>query len=278
MTTPITLEIHMPNRSCSLKLVFVTLFVAFTAVPSVLACTAPNQLGKEINSPAQSNRKLKLVEQTVIDNVRQSTLRQKFLITNTDGLMEEEVRNTLLRLFESAKNTCRTNPLQGTMIFLFLSADTVDGTNWVGRLDTERMTPKVDVITQLLPRSVKAATAATSRCETPGAGNTGKKSLSFDDDITLPPVKDRKIIGTWNYENHCTLSFEEVRGITYEVLRCTDCSGGKTGQKIARKPGGVFQRQNRHGEYFRILPNGNLGSFDRNEVVDTYIKSNGLWP
>lgn len=268
----------MPNESDSLKLAFVTSVLAFVAVTGALACTSPSQLGKEINSPAQSNRKLKLVEQTVIDNVRQSTLRQKYLITNTDGLTEQEVRNTLLRLFESAKNTCRTNPLQGVMIFLFLSADTVDGTNWVGRLDTERMSPKVDVITQLLPRSVKAATAATSRCEMPGAGNTGKKSLSFGDDITLPPVKDRKIIGTWSYENHCTLSFEEVGGITYEVLRCIDCSGGKTGQKITRKPGGVFQRPDRRGEYFRILPNGNLGSFDRNEVVDTYIKHNSLWP
>lgn len=270
----------MSSAKEQLKSALAVLLVAMVVVvPDALACTSPIKPGKELDFAIQPRRKLKLVEQTIVDNTLQSSARQKFLITNVDGLTEDEVRSALTQLFENAKSTCRKNPLQGAIIFLYISADTVDGTNWVGRLDASNMVPKIDVATKLLRYSNQESIAGVSRCEKPGTANIGKITFRLDNEVDLPPVKDRKILGTWSYWDRCTLSFEEVKGTTYEVVRCSDCSGGNTGQKVAKKPGNMFLRiPDRNGEYFRILPNGNLGSYDRDGAIDTYLKHTGVWP
>lgn len=269
-------HIMLLNPAIGFALIFTS-----TIFGSVFACSQPMTPGQTVALNTQPPRIVQLADQTIVDNKYQSTLRQAFFITNPEGVSDADIRKSLEKLYENARTTCRKNPLKGTLVFLYLTSDTVNGMNWVGRLDVSSgSTPKIDVGKGLIPATKQVEISSHSRCDRLGTSDTGKKDIRFPDEVDLPPIKDREILGTWFYQNKCTLSFESVKGSVYRVIRCSDCSGGKTGVKVARVSNNVFQRiPQRKGEYFRILPSGNLGSFDDEGEIETYVKqTNGLWP
>ena len=97
----------------------------------------------------------------------------------------------------------------------------------------------------------------------------------------LPPVEKRKIIGTWYSKTlKGTRSFEQVDGKHYEVLRGKGNTGGDDGLEIVKIGKNKFKKKSvsSSGDYYVINADGSLGIFDRDGLVDTLPKNNGLWP
>lgn len=115
-----------------------------------------------------------------------------------------------------------------------------------------------------------------------GAGAQGKEHYNSPYDVNLPPMEQRKIIGTWltmSISGSCTRSFEEVNGKVYDVVRCSDGSGGKTGQAITQVSARKFlSPRSSTGDHFVILKNGDLELRDKRGLVDIEPRYAGLWP
>lgn len=252
-------------------------FAVTGPVSAAGGCQQPDRMGEAID--VRGGRKLQVVEQTIVDNAEQSTLRQKLLMDDGQPVTQEDARAVLMEMFDRAKASCRKYPLRGVIMFLFGNRDAVVGTNWLARLDTRSgMTYVIDVQPALF-----SGGSSTSICDDPNAPKPKGKQYRSSDEVTLPPLNQRKVLGTWMgmqvMGGTCSRSFEEVHGRVYEVVRCSDCSGGKTGTPLVKGAGNTFTRPaRRNGEYFRILPNGNLASYDRDGLIDNYPRLSGLWP
>ncbi len=98
----------------------------------------------------------------------------------------------------------------------------------------------------------------------------------------LPPVEQRTILGTWvttAISGSCTRSFENVKGKVYHVTRCSDGSGGKTGDLLSQASHTKFlARGSTYGDHYVILANGDLSVRDRTGEIDVEPKSASLWP
>lgn len=106
-----------------------------------------------------------------------------------------------------------------------------------------------------------------------------KLQYKSPDDVNLPPVAQRNILGTWKMaDSPCTRSFEEVKGAIYDVTRCSDKSGGDTGRKLARVNATTF-RSTREGstDHYVIQKDGTLSVRDREGEIDR-LKKHALWP
>ncbi|TLD44021.1 MAG: hypothetical protein FAZ92_03730 [Accumulibacter sp.] len=114
------------------------------------------------------------------------------------------------------------------------------------------------------------------------AAAQGKKHYRDPDDIDLPPPQQRKVIGIWttsSLSGTCTRSFEGVKERVFQVIRCDDGSGGKTGQLLAQVSTNKFlPRGNAHGAHYVILPNGDLSVRDGDGEIDVEPKHQGFWP
>lgn len=109
----------------------------------------------------------------------------------------------------------------------------------------------------------------------------GKRDWVSPDEVRLPPVEKRKIIGTWlNRAFRVTRSFEQVGSQYYEVLRGSDGSGGDTGKPILKIGNNKFRKKDssRNGDYFVIEKDGSLGIYDKDGHIDTLPKHTGLYP
>lgn len=115
-----------------------------------------------------------------------------------------------------------------------------------------------------------------------GAGAQGTKEYRSSDDVDLPPLGQRKVIGTWlksSVSGSCTRSFESVNRKVYKVVRCSDGSGGKTGQEISQVSTNKFlSRTSSTGDHYVILANGNLSIRDKDGEIDEEPKHAGLLP
>jgi hypothetical protein len=101
------------------------------------------------------------------------------------------------------------------------------------------------------------------------------------DDVTLPPISQRQIIGTWfDKVTRCTSSFEQVKKQVFYVLRCSDGSGGNEGREYLRVDGNKFlpKQQSRTGDYYVIQAGGNLNMYDRQGLIDTLPRHPTLRP
>ena len=110
----------------------------------------------------------------------------------------------------------------------------------------------------------------------------GTKNYQSPDEVNLPPVEQRQIIGTWvtsSLSGVCTRSFESVRKKTYAVLRCSDGSGGELGKELTKVSNEKFvSRSSSSGDHYVILANGNLSIRDRDGEIDVESKHVGVWP
>lgn len=100
-------------------------------------------------------------------------------------------------------------------------------------------------------------------------------------DVRLPPLSERKVLGTWRtasvvLSTECTRSFEQVAAKFYDVLRCSDGSGGNDGQLLTRAGANKFLSTANAGDYYVILKNGDLSIRDRQGEVDVLPKHAGL--
>ena len=103
------------------------------------------------------------------------------------------------------------------------------------------------------------------------------------DDIALPPPNARKVIGTWLTTAlppaACTRSFEQVAAKAYDVVRCSDGSGGNDGRQLTRVSANKFlSRTSTSGDHYVILKNGDLSIRDKDGEVGIEAKHLGLWP
>lgn len=262
----------MSKKSLIAAVLFVYALLASASASA--GCQQPDRIGNIID--LRDGRKLSIVEQAMVDNVVQSNLRQKLLLLEGDQpLTQENVRVILMEIFDRAKASCRRYPLSSVIMFLYGSKDAIDGTNWIARLNTRNgMTPSIDVNPVLLSRA-----ASSSACDNPNTQKPKGIDIQFSDDVILPPLRQRKVLGTWALHGTCSRSFEEVKGRIYEVIRCAECTGGDTGTPLVKKSGNTFTRlDRRNGEYFKILPNGNLAVYDREGLIDTDPRLSRLWP
>lgn len=110
----------------------------------------------------------------------------------------------------------------------------------------------------------------------------GTQQYRSPNDIDLPPLENRHVIGTWLTDSiggSCTRSFELVKGTTYTVLRCSDGSGGKEGQvlkKVSAKKS--LPRSSTAGDHYVILDNGDLSVRDKQGEIGVEPRHAGLWP
>lgn len=110
----------------------------------------------------------------------------------------------------------------------------------------------------------------------------GKLEYRGPGTVDLPPIGERRIIGTWLTKpppDSCTRSFEEVRKKVYMVVRCVDGSGGRTGQMLTAASAKKFvSRTSPTGDYYLIQANGDLSVRDKDGEVELEPKHPSLWP
>jgi hypothetical protein len=96
--------------------------------------------------------------------------------------------------------------------------------------------------------------------------------LSYHGDrVKLPPLAQRKILGTWLHtDNHLAVSLEAAGNSVYEVVRSQYCTSGSHGRRLNASQGGVYPLG--RGEYYRIEPNGDLGVYDGDGRFDVYTR------
>ncbi|MFT3963726.1 hypothetical protein [Propionivibrio sp.] len=116
--------------------------------------------------------------------------------------------------------------------------------------------------------------------------NAGTKELPDDLKKTLgieklPPVENRKIVGTWfSKDIGCTRSFEQVSQKYFEVMRCKDDSGGADGSPLSKINSNTFRPlpPRRTGDHYVIKNNGDLEARDNEGLIETLPKSADLRP
>lgn len=96
----------------------------------------------------------------------------------------------------------------------------------------------------------------------------------------LPPLNEREILGIWEAPYlKCTWSFEICNSKIYRVTRCSDGSGGNDGEPIIQIGNNKYKEVNsNYGEYFQILPDGQLGCYDNQGYISTLKKLKTLFP
>lgn len=93
----------------------------------------------------------------------------------------------------------------------------------------------------------------------------------YGDRIKLPPLAQRRILGTWLHtDNHLAVSLEAVENVVYEVVRSQYCTSGSHGRRLSASPGGVYPLG--RGEFYRIELNGDLGVYDGDGRFDVYTR------
>jgi len=103
------------------------------------------------------------------------------------------------------------------------------------------------------------------------AAVAGGKQYRSPDEVVLPPQSQRQVIGTWyDKDTNCTRSFESVNKAVFQVLRCSDGSGGDSGKELQQSGGTKFRAKSgsRHGDYYVIESDGKLGIYDSQGVID----------
>ncbi len=210
-----------------------------------------------------SEAKISLSDYTASDTADQSWVNASFTLQDPKvRLTEAEVTSVIKQLSDRIADSCRNNPVQKSRIFLYPAGVTVgESANWIARYDSESK-PATTIHHNRLKDVRKDKYACVDKVE-PGAGS--------DSDPKLPPVRERKILGTWAHAIfNLTMSLEQVGTKVYRVRRSAYCNSGDRGELLKT---GTGQRYSvigsSAGDYYQILPSGDLGVYDREGRVDT---------
>jgi hypothetical protein len=104
-----------------------------------------------------------------------------------------------------------------------------------------------------------------------GMAQAGTGTYRTSEDIDLPPDSQRTTIGKWIDDNgKCVRSIEEVSKKYYDVLRCSDGSGGSTGRRLTSSDRKKFVHSpaTAAGDFYKIEVGGELGEYDREGAID----------
>lgn len=207
------------------------------------------------------------------DRETQSWVRASFALKDHDlRLTEEQVRGTLDHLYQRLATSCRQHPLQRAIVFLYPEgAIAGQSSAWIARLTTSSHAPEVEL------RKVLLKDERTDRFACLHGKEPGK---SLDLGTRLPPEKSREIIGSWaDPDSGLTMSLERVAGKVYQVYRSAYCSSSDRGEPVRQGPGKRFSViDSRAGDYFEILPSGDLGVYDRQGMIDLKPTHRNLYP
>lgn len=149
-------------RLCHLMLV-ATMGLTVAHAAQAADCLPPIGVGQMVTVAKGPAGKVRVVAQTVTDNPMHSGLSQVVTLDNSTEASGADIKEVLMKLYIRAKQTCRKYPLKGAMIFAYGPGDTWSDspTLWMGRLDADNNTTKIEV-----QKSVLSATSnATASCQ-----------------------------------------------------------------------------------------------------------------
>lgn len=226
--------------------------------------------GDDVDTP---NAKVVLNDVETSDREAQSWVRASFMLKDHAlRLTEPQARATLDRLYQRLASSCRTHPVQRGMVFLY-PAGAVAGQSsaWIGRLTVSNSRSDVE-LRRVLLRDDRTDRLACIKGKEPG------KSLNLG--TRLPAQQQRQTIGTWaDPDSGLTMSFEKVNGKVYQVYRSAYCSSNERGVLVRQRSAKRFAvSDSATGDYFEILPTGDLGVFDRGGQIDIKPSHQNLFP
>lgn len=248
------------------------LFAAACGNSTFAACLPAPVTGEDVKLTDKSG-KVRLVAQDNVDRPVQSTLTQSYAFIDVKPApTEAQVRGALNQLYSNARLMCRRTALTGVRIFLYTSPTTSVSSSWVARLNAENMRPVIDIRDNMLRVT---ATASAQSCDS--SKEPGRSIHMYP---KLPPLAKRKILGTWADDTSAlTVSLEQVSGTVYKVYRSKYCSSGAEGEPLRKgKQGRYYRKDNRSGDYYVILPGGELGVYDNDGQIDARPAHEGLFP
>lgn len=187
-------------------------------------------------------------------------------------LTETQVRQALNTLADRVANICGSTPLNKLRVFLYPAGVTAGrSANWIARADDPGSGRQVEIHRQLL-KNERADRYACVKGKAPG------KDLDLG--TRLPPERQRAVIGTWVAPlDKVTMSLERADGKVYLVYRDAHCGSGDRGEPLRTLSDKRYAIiDSRNGDYFQVLPSGDLGVFDRDGRIDTVPKHEGLYP
>jgi hypothetical protein len=220
-----------------------------------------------------TDAKVEVTDYTSSDTSSQSWVSASLNVLDVKlKLTDAQARSALQRLQDRLASSCQENKLQRTRIFLY-PAGVVAGAsaNWLGRLETDGETSTITLHETLLKDDRPDQYACLDKVE-PG--------ISLGLGTKLPPVRQRKIIGTWaDPMMNLTLSIEKVGKKVYRVRRSAYCSSGDRGELLRAGSSKLFGViGSTAGDMYEIDESGDLGIFDRDGKIDTLPAHFGLHP
>ena len=240
------------------------------AIKKAPQCDFPLVTGDDLDTP---NAKVVLNDVETSDREAQSWVRGSFMLKDRAlRLTEPQARATLDRLYQRLASSCRTHPVQRGIVFLY-PAGAVAGQSsaWIGRLTASSSRSDVE-LRRILLRDDRTDRLACLKGKEPG------KSLNLG--TRLPAQQQRQTIGTWaDPDSGLTMSFEKVNGKVYQVYRSAHCSSNERGELVRQRSAKRFAViDSANGDYFEILPTGDLGVFDRQGQIDIKPSHPNLFP
>jgi hypothetical protein len=224
----------------------------------------------QIDTPAA---KISVTAFETADTASQSYIRASFMLQDyRQRLTEDQVRSTLDQLYKRITSSCRKNPIQRAIVFLYPTGAVAGNSSaWIARLQTSSHEPQVDI------RHVLLKDDRTNRLSCL-AGKEPGKDLGLG--TRLPPQNSRVVIGTWaDPDSGLTMSFERVGGKVYQVYRSAYCSSNDRGEPVRQtSPKRFAVIDSRAGDYFEIETSGDLGVYDRQGRIDIMPAHLNLFP
>jgi hypothetical protein len=229
------------------------------AIASNVPCTPLRQVGSAVDIAGVGRLRLMSVDQA--DSIAQSIVVYSYAFVEgaRGGAEESQLRKALERLFDDLTHTCRHYPLTGARIFIYPDP-TVGGGAYLARLNTKGMKPEVD-----LSGAVKRVQTNAQVCDP-----SKDSRMSSPYGTKLPPMNKRRVLGSWSDSNpRLVVNLDEVAGRVYLVRRTRFCSSGEYGHPLKKGAGPTYHETiSEEGEYYKIEPDGQLGSYDRKGVIE----------
>lgn len=234
------------------------------------ACSEPLRLMSEVD--LQDVGRVTVSDYTESDTPSTAWVSAAFTLQDANiRLTQAEVTAALDQLIERIAASCRLNAVKKTRVFLYPAGVTAgESANWIARLD-DGVTRNIDLNQALLKDERRDRYACV---------DTKEPGRSLDYGTRLPPVRQREIIGTWvGMNTNITMSLERVKGKVYRVYRSAYCASSDRGELLQTRPGGQYAVvDSRNGDYYQVMPSGDLGVFDRAGSIDVMPKHFALHP
>lgn len=193
---------------------------------------------------------------------------------------EEVVKSDLTGLTELIEKQCPQTKNRTKVLFLFPDESLVSGTQWLGRIKWQ--------VGKIIDHEIQSDTLGNNSysvkpVEVDRSCVNPKKQEHFKSRkfTSIPANSERRLIGVWLDVfgfMRSTRSIEEHNGKYYMIFRDEFCKDQLSGLPLKRELEDKFiSTKSTSGDYFRISKSGELQSFDREGLIDTYPKYHRLF-